>query len=766
VARSLFLTDEQQAVINHPRGRHARVLAVAGSGKTTTMAHRVKFLIQEAQVSPKSIGILMFNRLARIQFKQKLEDLGLSPGAPAVHTFHSYAYQLIGRAVDKGWIPGLLSMWIEDKEELVRITLHRAIQNVARTEDLDSENFDVDEIMEAISLWKGSLIPPDRAGYRGDSSVPLVYREFERLRNEAQGVTFDDFVPLAIEILETDRQTTRELVNRFDFLIVDEYQDVNYGQQWLIELLAGNRADIMVVGDDDQTIYEWRGARPDYILKFGEVFDNKPYTDYTLSHSFRFGPVIAQCAQNVIEFNVVRVKKSIVAHNMTLLAQVHVIEDRAGQKFDVSKELAEQVVQLVKETNDPSKIIVLGRMFAQMNLLETEFLARGIPYRVEGRAPFFKRREIQAMLDYVRLALALDDRVNQRLESLLLSIANMPNRRLSRKGLVSAMRRAYDSGCTVREALTQLAGAFASPLTRSQRQSAEDLLNVLDRLHEILHTIPARKAGFVFRWLVDTVDFVSHFETYYGKGEASEDRRRSVMAFCDYADLVDKHVADFLVHVDSLDTTRGVPKEEQIVFTTVFRTKGLEYDYVIIPSCEEGYMPILFGSPNLTYDLKGHVEQPAQSQVIENERRLFYVAITRAKKAVFIGTSRASAEGLATSAGGGQVSRFIHETEYQAVLDVMTPLQQVAAGHADAKRTLLAAVTRHGSCKRVMKSLLGTYLSQLGEMALLADARAIEAKQPEKKFRYPEPLQMIFIDQPPPTISSTKRRWWDRDDFR
>ncbi len=759
------LTSEQEAVVHHPLGKHARVLAVAGSGKTTTMAHRVKHLVQDVGVSPARICILMFNRLAREQFQAKLRELLPERMCPAVNTFHSYAYRLIGKAVERRWVPGILQVWVGDLEERTRRTVHQAIQNLTRVDDaLDPENIDVDEVLEAIGLWKGALIPPERAGYRGDAFIPLVYKEFELLRGEANAITFDDFIPLAVEILEADQQSERELVNRFDFLIVDEYQDVNYGQQRLIELLAGSRADIMVVGDDDQTIYEWRGARPSYILNFGEVFGNKPYVDYTLSRSFRFGPVIAQCAQNVIEFNSRRVLKPIVAHNMGLPTQVHIIAYKFGQEFDVNKELAEQVVQLVKQHNDPKNIIVLGRMYAQLNSLEAEFLARGIPYRVVGRSPFFKRREIQALLDYVRLALEFDSPVNQRIESLLLSIANMPNRKISRKYLKAAMQNAYHAGQSTRYALELLVTDPQSPLTKKQRESTEELLNVLDRLNEILLSPEGQDAGIVLNWLVQTVDFKGHFENYYGKGEASEDRRRSVDQFCVYAQQLKMAVPEFLVHIDSLDTTRGVPEDEQIVMTTVFRTKGLEYDYVFIPNCEEGYMPVLFGSPNLIYDLQGIVEEPAQSQVIENERRLFYVAITRARKAVFIGVSQARSQGV--TANGGQVSRFVHEMEYTPTFEVISALQRVVEGHADAKQALLKAVVKHGANKRVINSLLNEYLPSVGDVALLQEVKRLGAMKPEVKFEYPEPLESVQAQRQSSVMNSpNRRRWWENDEL-
>lgn len=170
-------------------------------------------------------------------------------------------------------------------------------------------------------------------------------------------------------------------------------------QQQLIELLTGNRADVMVVGDDDQTIYEWRGARPGYILRdFAKVFSNKPHIDYKLSHSFRFGPLIAQCAQNVISLNIERWQKPLIAHQTQKPAHIEIV-------FDIH-DLGYQLEKLIEECRNPREIIVLARMYSQLSELEAECLRREIPYRVVERGPFFERREITVLLDYRTWALA------------------------------------------------------------------------------------------------------------------------------------------------------------------------------------------------------------------------------------------------------------------------------------------------------------------------------------------------------------------------
>lgn len=284
------LTKEQEAVIHHPLGNHAKILAVAGSGKTTTLVYRIQHLVVEKQINPDSIQVLMFNRLVRAQFIEKMGEVGIpQPRQPKVDTFHSYSYSFVQNLIALGLLPSDRVFWIEDREEQARITAQRAIRQLYQDRRIPPDSVDVEEAYQAIQLWKGSLIPPQRAGYRGNPYIPLVYEVYEYLRTKSNALTYDDFIPVAVSFLEKSPMLRKQYTDHLQHIIVDEYQDVNYGQQRLIELLAGRKADVMVVGDDDQTICEWRGARPNYIIReFQTVFDNKPLIQYNLSHSFRF----------------------------------------------------------------------------------------------------------------------------------------------------------------------------------------------------------------------------------------------------------------------------------------------------------------------------------------------------------------------------------------------------------------------------------------------------------------------------------------------
>jgi len=646
----LTLTSEQQQVVQHPIGRHARVLAVAGSGKSITLAYRIKYLVLEENVQPDTIKVLMFNALAREQFHKHLVRVGLQDILqPEVHTFHSFSYKVIQTMTRNGVLPELIQYWLGDKQELIWLTVKRAITNLEKARRIPPASADPETALNAIGLWKGALLPPERAGSRNSTSLPLVYAEYERLRRQKGALTFDDFIPMALELLEGNPVAYQRWCQGVQYVIVDEYQDINFGQQTLIEVLAGDDADVMVVGDDDQTIYEWRGARPNYIIQdFPKVFDNKPAHDYCLSRSFRFGPVIAQCAASLIASNTNRVQKPLVAHMTSKHGFVHVFNGG----YDATKTLAEQVLALVQVDSVPQvEIIVLARLFAQLDTLEAEFLGREIPYRVDGHEPFFKRREVKALLDYIRLARVLHLQMNNEMGAWLLNVANKPSRMLSRYVLSKLIKEAQRERLSTSQILELAAESGMIGLNVMQQRRVIVLLAFIQAIHDRLET-GLESAGELLNWMISETDYLAYFHDYYGKGEHADEKKQAVLNFIDYVSYTRVKPLELLKLVEELDTTQGAPPDEQIIFTTIFRTKGLEYDYVVIPQCDENALPYLKGERTAIYDKRGRFQEAPISDKLESERRLFYVAITRARKGVMIGTS-------------ANPSRFLQELQLQ-----------------------------------------------------------------------------------------------------
>ena len=657
-------TREQLAVIRHKEG-HARVLAVAGAGKTTTMALRIIHLVEKKKISPKRVRVLMFNRLASRQFNEKLGLLGSREGQrPFISTFHSFSYQFVQKAIHEGYLD-VNAFWT-GKNDQVRVHLLRSIQELEKRGTIPEDSVDVETAREAIGLWKGSLIPPARAGHLVSPYLHNVYTHFEAVRVSNKAMTYDDFVPAVIHLLRDHESLQQQWCGRVDHLIVDEYQDVNLAQQTLVELLAGAHADVMVVGDDDQTIYEWRGARPDYMLRhFEEVFHGKPHIVYTLSHSFRFGNGIASAAARTIRNNRNRYEKELLAHYKRKKSEIHVLEARQSNPVSVHHDMAVVVKKLIEKKGvNPSEIWVLGRMYSQLSIFESQCLAVGIPYRVLGGDPFFKRTEVQKLLDYLRVVLAFHEPLSGAVKRSFERIVNTPNRFLQRRMITDTLTIAENQSWSVRAYLEMLQNGAYVELDKKQRQHVSDLHWVLGKAHAYAAGSSRqgqgviRNAGKLLKWILVQVDYEDHFRNYYGEGEDAFERMETLRNFTDFATSLDLEATAFLERMKHLDATQGAKASAQITMTTIHKTKGLEFDYVFIPSCQEGYMPCLFDTPIATYDTDNPEHTAPHSASIESERRLFYVAITRARKAVYIGTSHPPSLQVG-HAGGGETSEEI-----------------------------------------------------------------------------------------------------------
>jgi DNA helicase-2/ATP-dependent DNA helicase PcrA len=701
-------TKEQQAIIDHPRGYHARVLAVAGAGKTTTMAQMILGQMRRG-VSAKTIQVLMFNALARKEFIHKMTSMGISPDEqPAIDTFHSFASRVFRYAQRQGVMPDFKDNWSNEDGERERISLARIINELERSEKIPKNTIDTEMSLSAIGLWKGELVPPDRERARtsGPEALIEVFVEFEKFRVKKQAFTFDDYVPMAVHALEINQAVANQFARGLQLVVVDEYQDINYGQQRMVELIAGSHADIVVVGDDDQTIYEWRGARPDYILDhMSGALNGKPVIDYVLSQSFRFGPLLAQSAHNVISVNERRKAKPLVAFDPKKNTAVHIVEESAQQANDLSVALCDELVLVAKRTQNPAQIIVLGRSYSQMQGLESMCLIRKIPYCVVGNRPFYERTEITTLVDYLRIAQQLKKPMTQELLRLCIGILNRPNRKLNKTYIEALLEMYRRRGSSLQEALSDIVDpAQTSELKPKQIDQLTILLFALEQIFTSISK--AKKVNVILTEFIEHVQYRKHYQDFYGKGEASHDRLDAISQFIGYVASLDAYVSDFIPHFDSLDSTCGVAEEDLIVFTTIYRTKGLEYDYVFIPDVMEGKMPVLGVSEMQVWDVaRGNAPDTPASLAIERERRLFYVGLTRAKVCAYIGIMRLPEHG--TKSGNlPEVSRFVDEMHLHQTKQIISIVVQKEGNTAE---TLLQKLREVGVGK-AMRHQLATYL--------------------------------------------------------
>ncbi len=655
------------------------MLAVAGSGKTETMVMRIKYLVEYKHFNPESIQVLMFNTSIRQEFQERLNrpNDGAIGLANRVNNFHSIASIIRNEAAKAGLTGTAWDIWESDEEpgetsnrEKFSRTLRGAINLLEREKKIAIGSVGQKEAAEAIGAWKNALIAPADAGHKENPNLVKVYAAYEELRLEGNGITFDDFVPMAVELLKKHQSLRDKFSSGLRYVFVDEYQDVNYAQQRLIELLAGEHADVMVIGDDDQTLYEWRGARPDYILKKYQLqFANKPVKTYHLTNSFRFGPLIAQCAENSVRLNTIREEKSVVANNFELPAEIYVMYQGETEHKNSNRWLKEQILNLLSTKKArPNEIIILCRMYAQLSMLEAEFIGN-VPYRVEGQAAFFNRHEAAVFLDYLRVALGYYSPLTDEISKSFARVINNPNRKIPRD-LLKTVDKAIENNASLADTLQKISNDPYSGLRGSAQENFSNLVYCLESAYKRTQGEKAQKAGQIIEWIKDQVNYAGYLKNYYGKGDPSFERIEALDNFIQYAEETGMSTSRFLEHIKTLDTTLGETRDEQIVMTTVYQVKGKQYPYVFIPNCNEGYMPSRYELKNSIFDTSGRVQEAELSPGIENERRLFYVALTRATKAVFIGASIPEGERSGPS-------RFLKEIDLLDTRKGLSALQSV-----------------------------------------------------------------------------------------
>lgn len=666
----LIPTEQQQEIINYTDG-HSRVLAVAGSGKTTTMVLKVMHLIGDLGVPADRIGVFMFNRAARIDFSRKYKAATSMP-PPNIHTFHALAFRIIEKAVEFSLIPKptywtMQNEWISNQK---LVDIRRKL--LRESPEADEENFDIDVLKTSISWWKNNLIPPAHAGHNGNPVYEKAYRMYEDERIELNALTFDDFAPLAIELVKKYPEISIRYHNKYKQIILDEYQDINESQQKLIEQIAGS-ACITAVGDDDQTIYEWRGARPEYILtQFEDNFAGKPHQIFHLDATFRFGPILSQCASNTIQNNLDRHEKEMRASVVKNDTSIEVKIRGIGNYYqDPSVEFTQEIYNLVRFSKvHPSEIRVLGRLYSQFTEIEGIFLAEGIPYFIDGGKSINQKKEIRAILDYTILAELLHDEVNDKTIEKFQNILNFPNRKLRKDPILKQLKTAKATHQTLYELLL----GIEDSLLREEHTSLQAFSNLFMLLRELhlLHVSEiatkkedskAYRIDKLMQTVLDKVDFASHFNDLHGQSEEAQARLLTMQAFVsiladDALGEMRSHPSEFEAKFAGIDTKRGLPEESCVGFSTIYKTKGLEYDYVFIPSCNEGMLPFIPKGEPVAYDRRTKLSQNSAS--LEAERRLFYVGITRARKKVYIGAT-------SDLALGSEPSQFLDELQYREV---------------------------------------------------------------------------------------------------
>jgi DNA helicase II / ATP-dependent DNA helicase PcrA len=630
-AKTSLLTESQQQAVAHKTGP-LLVLAGPGSGKTTVVTQRIATLI-DGGVAPWQILALTFTNKAAQEMRNRvqllLEEKGLHARGLTVSTFHAFCARVLREWGDR--VIGTTTFTIYDTADQ-RSAAKKAIQAC----QMNESNFKPASVLSVISNAKNKLIDVDTFENEASDfyakSVAKIYRAYENILRGNDAVDFDDLLMKTAKLLETDSEVRKSLEDRYQYVMIDEYQDTNHTQFVIANKIAANHRNICVVGDPDQSIYAWRGADISNILDFEEHYGEGAVVP--LGRNFRSTGNIVNTAATLIENNLQRKgKKLYTEHEDGDEPTVVSLED----EYCESESIVKEVLRLRERGVLLREMAVLYRVNALSRVLEDAFRNAGVPYVVARGTAFYDRKEIKHAISYLRLL------VNPKDDVAFLRIINTPTRGIGATSISRLEQIAYSLGFSLLEATSTVSKeqGFTARAVNAMKKFFENYRQWhIDARSEESLTAASSLAD-----LVERVVRESGLEELYAKNSGEEDLERLqnleelVSAASEFEELYEaEHEGEepetpmhllfaFLENVSLVSDADAVdPENGAVTLMTLHASKGLEFDFVAIAGLEEGMLP--------------HERAIHDTTQMEEERRLCYVGITRAKKYLHLSNAR------------------------------------------------------------------------------------------------------------------------------
>jgi DNA helicase-2/ATP-dependent DNA helicase PcrA len=610
------------------------VLAGAGTGKTRVLTTRLAHLLHSRKAYPGQILAVTFTNKAAREMKERIGLLigGVVEGMQWLGTFHSIGARMLRRHAE---LAGLKSNFtILDADDQLRL-----IKQVVKAADLDEKRHPPRQLANLIDRWKNrGWLPADvpngeAYGYAAGKGA-VLYAAYQQRLTELNAADFGDLLLGTIKVLRENPDVLEEYRRRFVYMLVDEYQDTNIAQHQWLKLLASPRNNICCVGDDDQSIYGWRGAEVDNILSFERDYPGAKVI--RLERNYRSTPEILSAASGLIKENRGR-------HGKTLWTEAaegdRVTVLSVWDAEEEARQIADELEMLPKKGERLASAAILVRASHQMREFEERFVAVGLPYRVIGGPRFYERQEIRDALAYLRVVHQGDD------DLAFERIVNKPKRGIGDKAVQDIQVAARRMGVSLSFAARRLADS--DEITGKARSSLRQLMDGFDRWriaagslpHADLATLVLEESGYVEMWQADKSVEAE------GRLENLKELIRSMEGF--------ENLQGFLEHVSLVMEAEQNDSGDKVSIMTLHGAKGLEFDTVFLPGWEEGLFP-----SQRSMDENGLAG-------LEEERRLAYVGITRGKKRVQIShAANRRTHGLWQSA---IPSRFVSELPPGAV---------------------------------------------------------------------------------------------------
>jgi DNA helicase-2/ATP-dependent DNA helicase PcrA len=604
------LNPPQREAVEHDGGP-LLVLAGAGSGKTRVLTRRVAYLIGVRGVFPGSVLAVTFTNKAAGEMKERIVAMaGEAARSSWIGTFHSIGARMLRREAERIGISRDFSIF--DRDDSVS-----ALRRVLAAMGLSPKEHSPESLLSQISRAKNDLRRPAdvEADAHGpyDRLVAQVYARYQASLREQSALDFDDLLVHPVVLLE-DPDVRARYGHLFRHVLVDEYQDTNRCQYELLRAVTAEHRQLFVVGDDDQSIYRWRGADLSNILDFER--DHPDAKIVRLEQNYRSTTMILGAANSVIRHNEGRKGKELWTDNGD--GQPVLVLDVADEQAEAMAVLKMIRASLESEGKSPSDFVVLYRTNAQSRVLENTFQLGGVAYQVVGGVRFYERREIKDILAYLRLLVNPGDDVAAR------RIVNVPARGIGKKSLEDLQAAAEAEGVPLLEAMRRTANGAGAALRPSARAKLADLFAVLDAAGARLDTADA---GEVTERLLEDLDYEAHLEKESERDAAArwENVMELLAAMQEFADAPERTDASVPAFLQEVSLTTDLDQWEErdtsrVTLMTLHNAKGLEFPCVFITGLEEGLFP--------------HANSAAEPDGLEEERRLFYVGITRAEERV------------------------------------------------------------------------------------------------------------------------------------
>ena len=642
------------------------IFAGAGSGKTRVLTHKMFYLISEELYKPENILSVTFTNKAAKEMKVRVMGLLKTDNLPiTIGTFHSVCARLIRvEAKHLDLSPQFAIYDVQDQLDLFKVVLKGL--------NIPKDTLAPNQARNQISYLKNKMITPSTQARKArtilEKTVVEVYSAYQKALRVNEALDFDDLLLYPLELFDKHPKILAKYQKKWKYILVDEYQDTNRPQFHFLTRLSENNQQICVVGDDDQSIYGWRGADVSNILDFGKFFPSCRI--FTLEKNYRSTQQILDAATSVVTHNDRRAKKNLVAANGSgdLLGLFETRDEL--EEADAIISALEKEIKLNKRTF--SDFSVLYRTNAQSRALEDSFRRMGIPYNIVGSIRFYDRKEVKDVLAYLRLVINLRDTISLR------RIVNFPSRGIGMKTLDKCVQKADIDKI---ELFDVLKNAEKLAIRGKQSDSLISFYELIKKYYDLRKKLSANE---LTRSLIEEAGVLKLFK----ESTDPVDRERfenvtellnSIDEFCQKRP--DSTLSDFLEEISLLsDIDHWNDSDNRVTLMTVHSSKGLEFPVVFVSGLDDGLFPL--------YNAMDTKEG------LEEERRLFYVALTRAQERVFLlyATNRRRMGGENVL---GMPSRFISEipNDYLERIEFQSALTRRVMGGSLQKRTRVA-VTR------------------------------------------------------------------------